>query len=167
MECRECLGLISEYVDDELPEEWVSDLENHLEGCPACRASERELRDLRREIRGAVESLVPPRGLEERIISSLWVSERKVRQVRTVWTALLLTSLFCPFFLLLSPIFAMFLNLAYVSTEALWRTGFTLLESAPAPLSLSLGVAGLLVMGLGGYLVRRLLRDIPANEVFS
>lgn len=61
----------------------------------------------------------------------------------------------------------MFLNLAYVSTDALWRAGFTLLKSAPAPLSLSLGVAGLLVMGLGAYLVRRILRDIPANEVFS
>lgn len=167
MECRDFLEWVSEHVDGELQPERLAELESHLNTCPVCQAAEQELRELHQEIRGLVESLPLPQGLEERILRSVWVGDRKAQQARTAWTALLLALLFSPFFLLLSPVFSVFLNLLYVSGMALWRTGFTLLKFAPALLNISLGVAGLIIMGLGSYLVRKLLRDIPANEVFS
>lgn len=167
MECRDCFEWISEYVDGELAAKRLVELEDHLNTCPACRASEQELRELHQGVKGAIESFMLPQGLEERIVRSVWASDRTGQQVRAVWTAFLLAALLSPFFLFLSPVFAMFLNLIYVSGMALWRTGFTLLRSAPAPLSLSLGVAGLVLMGLGSYLVRKLLRETSVNEVFS
>ncbi len=35
--CKELLGSLSEYIDDELPVELCQEIEKHLEGCENCR----------------------------------------------------------------------------------------------------------------------------------
>lgn len=67
MKCPEAIRLLDAYVDDELESAGTLALEEHLRGCPRCRAREEGLRALRGALRRHTEYRVAPAGLRARL----------------------------------------------------------------------------------------------------
>ena len=46
MNCQKCTDMLTEYLEETLPEEQRQALEEHLETCPPCRSQMAQLKDL-------------------------------------------------------------------------------------------------------------------------
>ncbi len=71
MDCYELIELVSEYLDAELNDEYVEELEGHLELCPHCRALFVSMKTTIESFHVSQEYTVPPaahRRLKERLI---------------------------------------------------------------------------------------------------
>jgi putative zinc finger protein len=77
MSCPEVQDRLDDYVDGEVTERELHDIELHLEGCVACREEERELRRLLSLAAGLPRSVPPARNLWPEIAAG--IQERKHR----------------------------------------------------------------------------------------
>jgi len=67
MNCKDCLPLISSYVDDELSEPQAAPLRQHLMDCPACRRALQGERSFKRWFEPRPEPVAVPEGFAARV----------------------------------------------------------------------------------------------------
>jgi anti-sigma factor RsiW len=75
MECRECMDLLSDYVDGSLPKDQAELLDWHLEGCPACVAFVNTYKGTVDAARRLRETKLPPE-LQQKLVAFLKRSAR-------------------------------------------------------------------------------------------
>jgi anti-sigma factor RsiW len=63
--CRELVELVTEYLEGTLPERDRELVEEHLAGCPPCRAHLQQMRDTIRLLGALTEEDVDPRARDE------------------------------------------------------------------------------------------------------
>nr|WP_272700028.1 zf-HC2 domain-containing protein [Desulfovibrio sp. Fe33] len=68
MHCRNCHTRLSAYLDGELPEQELRNMQRHLDGCAACRARLAELEALEAPL-AALDTPAMPGDLEFRIMA--------------------------------------------------------------------------------------------------
>lgn len=67
MNCKDCLPLISSYVDDELSEPQAAPLRQHLMDCPACRRALQGEKSFKRWFEPRSEPVAVPAGFAARV----------------------------------------------------------------------------------------------------
>ena len=80
MLCEETSNLLSQYIDDALSLPVRVEVDNHLNGCPVCRAEAAELRALSRSLQQLTRPLAPA-GLAESINDALTIEAAASRQI--------------------------------------------------------------------------------------
>ena len=70
LECRECIDLLADYVDGQLPRHKAELLKWHIDGCPPCVAFVNTYRGTVDAARRLRETTLPPE-LRERLIAFL------------------------------------------------------------------------------------------------
>lgn len=88
MDCKEFREAMDLYLDGELAEEAVAAADLHLGECMRCRRAHERLRELRRQLQGAVRVIPMPAALEARIRAQLFPAWRMA------WAAALALLLF-------------------------------------------------------------------------
>jgi len=167
MNCSECKTHISEFLDGELSDLTSTIVRKHLRSCSECQRMLDEFLSLNFEMEQAIDSIPVPADLEERIITSIRLEHNTAN--KQVWlTGLTLIMLGIPILALFSPFFLSSLRLFYKTFSVLMHTWLTLITIAVPPL-LGLGIALVvaLLVGLGIYSLRVLLKGFQVNEVVS
>lgn len=81
MNCEKANQSLHPYADLELPADQRAEVERHLENCPSCQGSLRNISTVKVHLKRAVSSTSPPFGLETRIRAEL----RSTRPSRGFW----------------------------------------------------------------------------------
>lgn len=164
MKCEKCRENLEAFFDGELDENAALDMTRHLSECFSCQAPWSELQILRQDIAWAIEDIPLPAELEKRVLAAVLTGNPKA----SVWTTgILLSFLLAPLLLLLHPLSVRVLSLAYGMSRVLGRGLYVLSGVIPPVWSMGLGMAGLVVMGLGIFSVRKLVQEIPLREAAS
>lgn len=167
MNCSECTTQISEYLDGELPNFNNRLVKKHLQSCLSCQDLANDLLALNSEIEQAMNSISVPTYLEERILTSIRKEHRKAR-VRVGLTGLTFILLGIPILSLFSPFLLSSLRLFYKTISVFMHTWLTLITLiVPPVLVLEITVVVALLIALGVYCLRVLLRGFHVNEVLS
>lgn len=86
MDCDNARPLLAAYFDGEIDRTASRELEQHVDGCPACRAALVELDELRTNLR-ELPRYSAPAALRERIAATRAASRPRARRPRAVWLA--------------------------------------------------------------------------------
>lgn len=164
MKCEDCRVHLEGYFDGELDGKAALNMARHLSECFSCQAQWSELQVLRQNIAWAIEDIPLPEQLEKRVLAAVL----KENWQASVWTTGILVSfLLAPLLLFLHPLSVRVLSLAYGMSRVLGRGLYVLSGVIPPVWSMGLGMAGLVVMGLGIFIVRKLVQEIPLREATS
>jgi anti-sigma factor RsiW len=86
MDCTETLELLPSYADQELGLPQATEIDKHLQGCPACREEMAGQKTLRAALRSHATYFSAPRHLESRLKAMLaQKNERKTQPARRAW----------------------------------------------------------------------------------
>ena len=69
--CKECLDLLTDYIEGELDEQTVIALENHFEDCPPCIAFLKTYKTTTKVCRDTLRSVEIPEELKSKLIEFL------------------------------------------------------------------------------------------------
>ncbi|AET67245.1 hypothetical protein Desor_1598 [Desulfosporosinus orientis DSM 765] len=165
MECRECLGNISAFIDGELGGDLQEQMEAHLQTCEDCQSVAHQLRSLNSGLVQAYASIQAPLNLEERILISIKMEKKKAKQ-QFALTAFVLVLLLCPFMLFSSLVWR-FLQIIYAVGSLLGQLETALMRFFPLTFSWVIGGSAILLSIGGILLVRAMLKGFHVNEVLS
>lgn len=167
MDCRHCLEEISEYVDEELTPWAEKDIQSHLLSCPECNKYFRELKEMRLEIIDSINEVPVRSELGAMVLSAVKTDHTKKMQ-RLTWVTVAVL------ILLGSPLLFLFSRRILTLVRLIYSIGLTFLGLVQtalgylSPITVFATVMALTVlMGLGLYVMRGLLREPDSREVFS
>ena len=174
MMCEACLEHLEAYLDDEIDGSAKKAMAGHLSECSSCQAQFSELETVRQDIAWAIENIPLPSGLENRVLVSVFSGSHILRETMldpghpSAWkTGILLSLVLAPLLLLLHPLSVRVLSLGYGMSRVFGRGLYVLSGAIPPVWSMGLGLAGLVVMGLGMYFIWKLVQAIPVREAAS
>lgn len=166
MNCSKCIDMLSEYLDNEINEQEQQEVEAHLMLCSECNTLLWEFQAVNSNFHKAISNIPVPAGLDHKILASIEAEQVNSRR-QAVHTTLVLILVGSPLLLLFSSIFSSFAHWLYVLQSALWRTAPALVQVISPWTSIGIGIITIPVIIIGTFFIKKLLRDIHINEVFS
>lgn len=164
MECLQCMGRLSEYLDGELSSNEYRVMQAHMEFCPDCQTVFSELAALREKVKQSIDHTPVPANLSERIL--LTIQKEQQKATHDLWlTGILLIIFTSPLLLFFSRTFISLFRLGCTTSAVFWRSLITL-EAVSPWVTVAIVLLSLLVMVLGGYMMKTLLMEFEGKEVY-
>lgn len=166
MECQQCRGWLSEYLDGELSGADYEEMKSHLELCPDCRQVMDELAAITQEIILSIESIPIPTNLTFKILSV--IKKEKEKAAKQLWlTGILLAVFASPLLIVFSRIISSVFYLVYATGTVFWRSLIAFVMDVSPWATVAIGISSLLVMIMGASIIKALLSKFEMDEVFQ